>query len=182
MVRDRRRPYDSPMNGRILIVAASALALGACAHHDNNRLTIGKTVELPALSGTAPGIAVTSTEPSVTTVDRADWEPLAFDVPIDGTAHRPTYLRVRTTVRETARQRGESPTAESALDLVAGTHRQQRREAMTQPFRALGNAFLVVPRMVYHRPWKTVYSPREGYQRDWIREPVTPAAPRVVQP
>ncbi|MFM9996647.1 MAG: hypothetical protein ACKVU4_12715 [Phycisphaerales bacterium] len=172
------------MNRRTLIVAASALALGSCAHQNNSRLTIGTTVELPALSGAGAGIAAAGAQPSVTTIERANWEPLAFDVPIDGTAHRPTYVRVRSRVQETPRQRGDAPTPESSLDLVAGTHGRQRREALTQPFRALGNALLVVPRMVYHRPWKTVYSPREAYQRDWLRALLAtdPAPPQVVQP
>lgn len=143
----------------------AAAALAGCAHRGNDRITLADGLALEAISGSGPGVALSSDRPSVTSIDRAGWQPLEFAVGINGTAHYPNYSRVRTTVRETRRQRGEFPTPESCLDLVAGTQRRQRVEAMTQPFRTLGNAVLIVPRMFFRRPWTTVHSPREPYQR-----------------
>lgn len=149
----------------------AATATAGCAHRGNDRITLADGLALEAISGSGPGVALASDQPSVTSIDRADWQPLDFAVGINGTAHFPNYSRVRTTVRETRRQRGEVPTPESCLDLVAGTQRRQRVEALTQPFRTLGNAVLIVPRMFFHRPWTTVYSPREPYQRTHAAAP-----------
>jgi hypothetical protein len=154
---------------RTLAVLAAAMAAG-CVHERNESLALHDTILMEALGPERPGIALTSESPSVTRIDRSGWEPTTVVVPVDGTAHFPTYVRVFSTVKETRRQRGEYATELSALDLDGGSESKQQLEAVTQPFRALGNALLILPRMIfYRRPWQTLQSPRQAYERDWLR-------------
>ncbi len=141
-----------------------------CVHERNESLALHDTILMEALGPEGPGIALTSESPSVTQISRSEWEPTTILVPVDGTAHYPTYVRVFSTVEATRRQRGEYPTELSALDLDGGSESKQQWEAVTQPFRAIGNALLILPRMIfYRRPWETLQSPREAYERDWLR-------------
>lgn len=155
------------------MTCAAACLLAAqtgCVSDKNENLALRNTVLMESLGPPHPGIALTSEAPSVTQIDRSAWEATPIAVPVDGTAAFPTYVRVRSRVKETRRQRGLYPTDESCLDLLAGTEDEQQWEAVTQPFYAAGNALLIVPRMIFYRqPWESVESPREFYERNWIR-------------
>ncbi len=172
----------SPMRPSVCRAGAAAGLLGAltgCVSDKNESLALRNTVLMEALGPPQPGIALTSESPSVTRIDRSEWETTPIAVPVDGTAHFPTYVRVRSTVKETPRQQGVYPTDESCLDLLAGTEEKQQWEAVTQPFRAAGNILLMVPRMIFYRqPWESLESPREFYERSWIR-PGTETGPAV---
>lgn len=143
------------------------LVLSGCTKDRNDSVMLGEVVRMEAISPPTAGYVLSDQDASVTQIDRSAWELTWVLVPVDGTAHFPTYVRYKRKVTETSRQRGEYPTDQSSLDLAEGME-DQAWEAMTQPFRALGNAILIVPRMIYKRPWKMRESPRDYYARHWL--------------
>jgi hypothetical protein len=172
------------MNRTQLAAFSGLCILGGCSNPRNEGLALHDSVLMEALGPPGPGIALTGDSPSVTKIDRSDWEVTPIAVPVDGTAHYPTYVRVRSLVRETARQRGVYPMEESALDQGGETEDSQQAEGLVQPLRVLSNTLLLPIRMIFYRwPWEnTLQSPRGFYERYWIRpgaesESVTATAP-----
>lgn len=157
-----------------LLVLLAASVPGGCVSRKNDGLGLGGVLVPEAVAPPGPGIALSSDQPSVTSFSRDDWERTEFLVPVLGVAHKPMYTKSASRVKVTPRQRGEFPTTESAMDLVAGSAKRQRREAFWAPFRALGSAILLVPKMFYQRPWQSQWSPRTGYQRFWGPATETP--------
>ena len=92
----------------------------------------------------------------------------------DGTAHSPTYTHWVFFAEETARQRGEFPSALPALELPDKSDSQQVLEAGVAPIGALIDSFLIVPGLVFHPPWQTRWSPQLDYGRS--RQIVAPDA------
>ncbi len=94
------------------------------------------------------------------TLDRGHWAVRAVLVPIDGTTHQPTYATGPAYTSGTARQRGEFPTIESALDL--GTRESQWSEVfegLAWPFWAGADVALMPVRMAMQPPWEDAVSP-----------------------
>src|SRR5688572_18057510 len=110
-----------PMNRPLLIAFVPLAALCGCAVQYNDSLALRDGVHLEALSPHHLSPLPANNQPSVTSVERPDWEPMRILVPVDGTAHNPIYVRVRPKVRRMPRQLGEYPTEMSSLDLPWNT-------------------------------------------------------------
>lgn len=159
---------------KLILGAAAALALlGGCVAQQNDRLTVGRSVQLEAFFPPAPtaaeaGVPVLPEQPpTLTSVWRDNWTPTVILSPVDGTAHQPTYAKRLLMTDSTARQRREYPTALTALELTNGSEGDQQLEALANPLYALADVVLLLPRMVLDRPWSIRWSPDVAYARYW---------------
>ncbi|HYE61070.1 MAG TPA: hypothetical protein VD997_03660 [Phycisphaerales bacterium] len=169
-------------------LAPAALAitlLAGCSTTMNERPWIGQT-ENNARGGAVyldlvraeerPEAPLTSDGPSVVSLTRENWRPMVFTVPVDGVASRRNYTTELHFTDTTARQRGEHPTALSALELSGPTRTEQALEGLVNPFNAFGDAVLMPARMAVHWPWREVYSFPPSYWRApeyVLRRPLT---------
>jgi hypothetical protein len=165
----------------------AALLLTGCISTQNDRITIGQTVRLegfaaspvpPAAGTIPPGEQVQV--PSITSLDRSNWQTTPIFVPVDGTAHNPTYAKRVLVTDLTRRQQRRYPTAQSGLELYGGSERQQQVEALYNDGMAGLDILLLLPRMVWNRPWQTRWSPDESFQRYWHPERADAEAPPVI--
>lgn len=163
-----------------LALAAGLLALSGCAKPANDRLRLGACEVLPAFQ-THPH-ALPPAGPSVTGLDRSGWAPIAYAVPVHGTAHQPTYAPSHFELDTLPRQRGEFPTVESALDLGEPDLGQEASLTFRNQLWALFDAALIVPRFVRRPSCATDWSPGITYDRvpgavAWTPTCCTPDAP-----
>lgn len=158
------------MKRPLAILAPALLAmLAGCVMPANDRLAIGEGLEVEAI-GPRPTVAAPTAasqvgSPSLTGISRDHWAPLQYHVPVDGTVHTRTYAKRTFWADKTARQRGEHPTALSALDMINGSEDQQGLEALDNQFRAVTDLVLLIPRMAIWLPWVEKRSPDEAYRR-----------------
>ena len=158
----------------ITALSALALALSAGCVKENQRITIG---DMP-LETFAVEYQNASTEPhadiplsyKAARLDDMGWKEVDFPVPNDGVGHRPTYRTEYARIKKTPRQRRESPSAESALDLGEETLDWQLYEAFVfTPGILIYDTVSMPFRMVAYPGYKhTRYSPRFTYQRESI--------------
>ncbi len=151
----------------------TAALLSGCISTRNDGLALGGDVQLEGFSPPAPVAQEINDGPSITGMDRSHWHETPLVVPVNGLAHKPTYIRVRTAANATRRQRGEYPTLDSSLELAPDTLGIARREAFFAPLRAAWDLVMIVPRAAVTRPWKTRWSPVTPSQR--YLPPVEPA-------
>lgn len=150
-------------------VLAAGFMLGACNTPSYNReLTLGNRVELEAVTAGVPrGSPVATPErpdkPSLARdVLARDWQARRFLVPIDGVTHRPTYTELQREVAMTARDRGEFPTVDSALDTsVKGGYAAQLGQAVTSVGRAPAEIAMMPVRMYETPPFDAVSTPTD---------------------
>lgn len=143
-------PRPVPRTLWLVLGAAGTLALGACATPNNDRLSIGTSDDPvfipPAIQPNAP--LVQADEPSLRGVDRSHWGTRDFIVANDATEHYPHFTRLEPTFDGgTARARGESPTALTALE-QEGDFGAIVGEAFAWPFYVVGDAVLLIPRAI----------------------------------
>lgn len=101
-----------------MLVCACLAAAQGCSTDVNARRTIGAARGLPAI-GPAE---ITAADTGLTgRLDRGDWTPVEFRVPVDGTVHGPLWKTATRFDDDDRRAHGLYPTAASALDL--GTDR-----------------------------------------------------------
>jgi hypothetical protein len=161
-----------------------ALVLAGCATPQNDRLTIGRGVQLevfyPAEQALAPegGAVLAEQTPTLVLVVRSNWEPTAIVVPVDGTAHRPLWHQRVHLTDATSRQRNEYPSPLSALELTGGSESQQQVEALANTGMAALDALLFLPSVVIYPPWRTRWSPAIAWERYWEPE-LTPAVQQI---
>ncbi len=143
--------------------------LGGCGTNSYNReLTLGNRVELEAVTPGVPrGLAAPLPErpdrPSLNpaTLDRADWSQRLVLVPIDGTTHRPNYSDRLEAANLIARDRGEFPTIDSAIDTsVQGSATQKIVEGVRGPFHSAVSLALMPIHMFQEPPFDPVSSPQ----------------------
>lgn len=174
---------DRSMNqGRAISFATALFAIGAglaggpilpgCVE-SNSRNQIGDDVTLSAFQ---PAKQVVSSEDtqrtddpaSLTSLDRSAWEPVVFALPVDGVRHRPEYRFLAGNGTDTLRrQRGEYPTAASALELDGGARASHQRffESITEPIHA-GLELVRLPFIfALQSPWSETWSPLGSYDR-----------------
>lgn len=147
--------------------ALGAMALGGCSQVNNSRLEVAGDL-LPAVrpeSMTATPL-VKAQGPSLTGVDRSHWDELLYIVPQDGAHHHPRFTTLQPRYADAIpRQRGEHPTAHSALDLSAD-HGGQFWEALSAPVWGAADVVLFIPRaLAVGGPGAIVASPDEVYER-----------------
>lgn len=169
-------PFTRPPRVAVASVA-SLLPLAGCVS-DNDRLTIGQEVKLEVFSTGSDDAARVAhggslvPEENVWTVgrtpqsiNRSGWERTEFLVPVDGTGHRPTYTAWVMLKNSTARQRGDFPTATSALELTDGFTDEQFTESWTAPMVTFGSVFAIPVRLFVEPQWTVRRSPAMGYER-----------------
>lgn len=146
-----------------LLGPIALLALAGCTHESNDRHRLGESGTLPAFTvspHTLPPI-----NPGITGLDRDNWEPITLLIPVNGTAHQPTYTTSAFDTATLARQRGEFPTAESALELIDPDEDDEILFAIEAHASAALDAVLLVPRLLLRPPTESDWSPTLGYGR-----------------
>ena len=152
-------------------VGLLGFSVAGCTTDLNARTTIGAARTLPALTPDGGG----SDENAATTrLDRADWAPTEFRLPVDGVVHGPLW-RSRVSFDETpARQHGLYPTAETALQL--GEDGDVIAWGMVvEPARTLFDLFAMPVRMVLDPPWGREQSPsmfKRWHAGEWLAGPM----------
>jgi hypothetical protein len=151
------------------VAVCLAAFLSGCISLENDRDTVGRGLKLEAFeSPRAPEQAVVPADlvaPSVVAIERDNWQKTEILVPVDGTAHRPTYSRREDATNKSRRQRELYPTATSSLELSAGSEGQQQSEAFYNVARALSDIVFLPFRMLWRAPWRTDVSPEDAYVR-----------------
>ncbi len=156
----------SRLLGSALLLAA--IFCSGCATIDNDRLVVAGMEPPELASGDEPYAAPMreATGPSLTGIDRSHWPEQEILVMQDGVHHHPRFTSngPRYT-NETARQRGEYPTAGSALEL-GGDCEAQVWEALAGPVWAGMDVVLFIPRAITRGgPGALVASPDDTYAR-----------------
>jgi hypothetical protein len=160
----------------VATLGASIGLVGGCSTSMNERPWLGQTENM-ARGGVVylevvaaperPEHPLVDDPPSLTSLDRSGWRPVAVVVPVDGVASRRTYAYEQLLTVSTARQRGDFPTEISALELSGGTRQVQALEGLANPLTALVDGLVMVPRMIVHCPAREVYNfPRSYWRAD----------------
>lgn len=137
------------------IAVGTAWLMGGCVDI-NSRATIGADRALPAFASAS---VIAETEDVATTrLDRGDWEPVVYRVPVDGVVHAPLWTSEGRFSDAQRRQHGLYPTAESALDLGAPGG-EQVMGGFVEPVRVLADVFLMPVRWVIDPAWDLEQSP-----------------------
>ena len=166
------------------VYSMSALLLGGCllcgCTTGNERVALGNnsannSLQLNEYRWQGEAAPPTSTGQSVTSLSRANWQPVQVIVPVDGLAQKPTYGSTRTWANDSARARGQMPTAVSALELEGSKPWAQRGEAVASPLYATWDTFSMIVWDLWATPaWNESTLPPQGvYQR------ATPETPRL---
>lgn len=171
---------------RVTIAALAIPALLTGCVDANNRLAVGssptETIKFEAISGSQPlaaGDAAPSDTafqraddaPSVVSLDRANWDSRVLAQPVDYTLHRPHYRVPTRYPNKIARERGDYPTAETALDLACRSDGQQAWQALGAPLGAFVEGLSIPVRLIFEPQCGVWRSPDLAYDR------VPPAAP-----
>ena len=145
--------------------------MAGCISPENDRITLGNSLRLESFEASRPAeervVPAGLVAPSVVSIERDNWRTTEILVPVDGTAHNPTYARRVIKANKTRRQRNLYPTSNTALELYGGSEGQQQKEALYNDFRAFTDLLFLLPRMVWRAPWRTDASPDEAFVRYW---------------
>jgi hypothetical protein len=175
-----------------LLAFAGAGALAGCSNpvgHQalNTADDLGPYVPLDGLQG-APARAAemeggTNAESTLLTMDRSNWVSTTVYVPISGVEHQPHYTGLYPLLStETARQRGEFPTADNSMETTTD-HSTQRQfgDGIAAPVYGALDILLFIPRTFCAPIMSVVESPMDGYQRSPSVVPILappPAPPK----
>lgn len=155
-----------------LVLAGSAMMLGGCSTDVNSRVMIGAERVLPALAG--PGADAAIDQQVASRLDRGDWTPIDFRVPIDGTVHNALLKTEPVFGDDHPRAHGLFPTRESALDLGASSGSELAR-GVIEPVRALVDLAIMPVRSFTDPAWGKRQSP-SNYKRwhpgEWLAGPM----------
>lgn len=146
------------------------IPLAGCVDQ-NARSVLGDSTPVESLAE-SPAVPSTFTDdpPSLTSLSRDHWPATEVLVPVDGVGHRPTYRgQPPYALHRLPRQRGEFPTAETALDLDGHPSRvlgaENATETVAAPLGAAVDAVLIPPRLIVEPQWTTQRSPAWSFQR-----------------
>ncbi|MEO0483099.1 MAG: hypothetical protein AAF138_05705 [Planctomycetota bacterium] len=172
------------MNHRAAIVLPSlvlpplvALATLTGCVEDNRRLTLGDSVQLDTFAD-IPAETAPTTPGAV--LDRSSWPRQEFLVPVDGTAARPTWRTHPESATDlTHRQRGEYPTAETAVLTEEPYAQQEWKDAGRSAVVNTVDLALMPGRWFIYPATDEAYSPIESYDRaPWNQRPQMPVTGR----
>lgn len=184
----RRAAASSPAG----VLTIGALALPGCFAPQNDSNALGGATTLTALNPDTPtGIrtasAATPDAPSLPrdSFSRNHWAVARFSVPLDAPAHQPTYSSGGPSyATDLPRQRGERPTAASALDLsTRQSAGHEIAEGFAAPLWAAFDLGLMPARMLLVSPFASAHAPdrttvgRERAPQAWTGTPAAPAVP-----
>lgn len=147
--------------------AVLALSAGGCAGDLNRRAVLGGGVEIPALDPREPAeLGVMSLAgPRAERIDRGDWDPQTYLVPVDGTVHGPDWQRAAGPIDPlSARALGLFPTTGTAVEAGSRPGREALEAVVEWAGTIIEPAFLVV-RSVSQPPWSAVQSPTRSWKR-----------------
>ncbi|MBU6413354.1 MAG: hypothetical protein KGS45_07755 [Planctomycetes bacterium] len=167
----------------VAALAAFAAMFAGC-NRQNHSLKLGQALELETFRTTAVEPAATLAVPTgvlanatTQTGMRDAWAQTEVEVPNDGVYHRPLYKTEYSRVKYTPRNRGEFPTAETALDLQdkQATVKQIKETFIFTPGVLIYDTVTAPFRMVIHPATQSNVKvsprlPRPGYQR-WMHDP-----------
>jgi hypothetical protein len=159
------------MKQALSVVGVASLLWSSGCMDLNSRSTIGADRALPALEAASPA---TPDEVRATRLDRADWAPIEYRVPVDGTVHAPLWRSRVAFSDEQRRQHGLYPTAESSLDLGAPADEEAVR-GFVEPVRALADVFLMPVYWVIDPVWDLEQSPsmyKRWHSGEWLAGPL----------
>ena len=131
------------------VITACLAAVGGSTDV-NARRTIGAERELPTLAGADATHAINAER--ATRLDRGDWEPVDFRLPVDGTVHNALLKSEPSFGDEQPRAHGLYPTAESALDLGSDRGADAWR-GVVEPFRAVVDLAIMPVRAFTDPAW-----------------------------
>jgi hypothetical protein len=164
------------VNTLLPVALLSAALLTGCIAEQNDRMTLGRSVQLegffpPAATEPPEGVPVLADQPpTLTSIIRSDWEPTVIFVPVDGTAHHPTYAEHLRLANSSTRQRREYPTPTSALELTEGSEQDQAWEAAGNFGLTVLDLVLLLPRLIVEPAWRVRWSPDVAHARYWHPE------------
>jgi hypothetical protein len=144
------------------------LLLAACTT-GNNRIYQGDIAPenrnlLATFSDPGGAPPPTSDSATTTSLSRTNWKPTAVLVPSDGLASKPFYTKQHFYSKDTARERGESPTAVSALELGGDDHWTQFGESAASPLWAAWDFTRMIGWDLWTNPeWTEHIYPRPPY-------------------
>lgn len=157
---------------RIMLLACAAPTIVACSTVDNARLDVAGVQPIGLSHADAHlGQSMTpATSPSLSGVSRAHWEPMTIELWPDGTQHWPRLTRGGPIkIDNTARQRGEHPTALTALEIEPDRW-AEAQEWWAGPIHAAADVVMALPRVIVgvSNGW-IVASPANRYARSVVR-------------
>lgn len=159
-----------------LPLIAIALTSTGCAVEDNHRLTVSDSVTLqslpPAVADERTGL-IGSTDhtdipgdgPSISGLDRSNFEASKFSVPVDYTYHHPHYMHPIAVFDDHARQRGEFPKYTTVFEQDEPSMLEQSYEYAAVSAWSVVEFAWMIPSLVISPPWATTYSPADIAQR-----------------
>ena len=164
------------MNARTITPAAllAALALAGCSH-DNDRLTLGdrteqERVQLDSITS-GPGIEPAA-GPSITSIERTNWEPVTILSPPEHIGHDPHLTQLEPQY-SSDRRHGDHPTADSALTL--DVDQMAVAESLASVGWAGWDIIMMIPRAVA-APLRSPDEHYERYSQPTPRPEIAPAA------
>ncbi len=171
------KPSHTPFASMLvlpLLALTAMLGLTGCMSPHNDRSYVGTDPQLVAPLDDLP-------YESTYQLDRSQWTPTTINIPVDNTAHRPTYNSNLRHTRITTRQRNEFPTAEQALELTGDSGDTKIAEVPVVLGSAIIDAVALPVRMVTSHQGMTHESPNIAYQRTPQYKPA-PAANETESP
>jgi hypothetical protein len=129
---------------------------------------------LPALDPDAPTIRIPAhATPSITSHDRSNWGIQTVILPLKQVEHRPTYTSDIHFASNTPRERGEYPTAQTALDVPTPNLEQVAEGVVGPAYAGILVIWWPVEWIANNRPpWKIRRSPEDNYA---VVPPIEPA-------
>lgn len=143
---------------RILLLAGTPLITMGCMSQQNDRGYLGVD---PVAVAPLENIATNAGNG----LNRDQWEPTVVYIPVDGTAHPPTYNGELRPTRVTARQRGEYPTVEQALELSEDSLGAQVQEVPMVIGAAIVDGASIPGGLIVYPQSLTRWSPSVSYER-----------------
>ncbi len=150
-----------------ILIAAGAGVLAACSSESNERLGVGQERLSSFRTNAEPASIPADDAPSPGVADRSGWESVAIVVPMDATAHQPSYRLPPFGADEAlnARQRGAYPDHASCLE-TAGNPGARAAEGVVAPLQAAGEIVLFPFASIFGSPpWARAASPALAYER-----------------
>ena len=150
------------------------LAMFAGCAPVNEEVGLINAPPLPALDPDAPTVQIPAqATPSITNHDRSSWGIQTVILPLQQVEHRPTYASDVQLARNTPREHGQYPTAQTALDMPALNLEQVAQGIVAPAYAGLLVIWWPVEWVANNQPpWKIQLSPADDYA---VVPPVVPA-------
>lgn len=169
----------------MVALAAAAAITGACVSPADERVGVGSWKPEAIVPAPDPVLGAINPdkpdEPSVSGLDRSSWASYTVVVEREPVRHYPIYRSDPAYTSALARQRGDFPTIETALDTTnPDALRQQAAEGVAFQLWAALDIPLMVPRFFIQPPMKLTTSPTDEKPR--FSQPNSPASTPSSQP